>query len=304
MSDKYTEGVRLLKELISCYNGISVEELEKQVKNDVLKLFELNEDIHKIHMCNMFQCKELLSKLKLIIARLDSLDPLVPIKQKNIQELLLAREILEQGIIISVRDKDLKAFTIYTSQLFVYYFDYKNIIPKSKKQNAILGTYLLYLLASNSVGDFHMTLEIISIEDQNDPYIKYVLELEQHIMDGYFNRVLTRKSEIPLYLYSLFMDKLHDTIRFKLIDCIFASSTSISIKHACELLCFCHSVELMEFLNLYNDTKEEQKETLPPYEIIEGYIVFNNQIQTTQDIPSLEIYNNTIGYATELERIV
>lgn len=304
MSDKYADAVRLFKELVCCYHGISIEDLEKETKNDILKLFEINGDIHKVHMCNLFQCKELLTKLKLIIARFDSLDPLVPIQQKNVQELLLVREILEQGIIISVRDKDLKAFTIYTSQLFVYYFDYKNLVPKSTKQNAILGTYLLYLLASNSIGDFHMTLEIISIEDQNDPYIKYVLELEQNIMDGYFHRVLTRKSQIPLYLYSVFMEKLHDTIRFKLIDCIFASASSISMNHACELLCFNHSGELTEFLNLYKETKETQKETIPPYEIIEGSILFNNQVTTAQDIPSLEIYNNTIGYATELERIV
>ncbi|CRG99806.1 26S proteasome regulatory subunit RPN12, putative [Plasmodium relictum] len=304
MSKEYKEGIKLFKELISCYNNISEEELDKKANDDINKIIDLGDDINDPTTCNIYKCKEILSKLKLIIIHLPSIDPLLPICKKNINELLLAREVLEKGVIISIRDKDIKSFNIYTAQLFIYYFDYKDILPKSKKQNGILGVYLLYLLASNSIGDFHMTLEIIPIEDQNDKYIKYVLELEQHIMDGYFHYVLTRKDEIPLYLYSLFMERLYSTIRYKLADCIFSSSNSISLLHACELLKFKSENELYEFITAYNETKTSQGENNVIWEIKNNKIFFNNKTVNSQEVPALEILNNTIGYATELERIV
>lgn len=304
MSADYYMALELFKQLVACYNNLPIEKINQEVQDDIQKVIEINEDISVPTTCNLFKCKELLAQLKLLIIRFSANDPLVPIRTKNINELLLTREILERGVIISIRDKDVKSFSIYFDQLFIFYFDYTNILPKSKKQNGIIGVYLLYLLATNAISDFHMLLEILPIEDLQDKYIKYVLELEQHIMDGYFHFVLTKKEQIPLYLYSLFIDKFHDTIRTKLADCISASSTCISVDHARELMHFENVNELNEFINMYNEAQNAQGENAAIWEVKNDMIYFKNQVVNTPEIPALEMFNNAIGYATELERIV
>ncbi|CAA15600.1 hypothetical protein PFAG_00435 [Plasmodium falciparum Santa Lucia] len=304
MSNVLEECIKLYKDLICCYNNISEKELIEGTNDDLDNLLNLNEDISISTACDINKCKEILGKLKLLIIHLSSVNPLICIGQKDIRELLIVRGILEKGVIISIRNKDIKSFNIYIAQLFIYYFDYKDILPKSKKQNAIVGLYLLYLLASNSIGDFHMTLEILPLEDHNDIYIKYVLNVEQNIMDGFFHHVLTKKENIPLYLYESFMDKLYTTIRFKLIDCIFASTNSIHLLYACELLKLSNQQNLNDFIIQYNEAKNNQGEYNAVCEIKDNHIVCKNQTIAVQQLPSLEIINNSIGYATELERIV
>ncbi|SOV73927.1 26S proteasome regulatory subunit RPN12, putative [Plasmodium sp. gorilla clade G3] len=304
MSKEFEECIKLFKDLICSYNNINEKELIEGTNDDLDNMLNLNEDISIPTVCDINKCKEILSKLKLLIIHLPSLNPLISIGEKDIRELLVVREILEKGVIISIRDKDIKSFNIYIAQLFIYYFDYKDVLPKSRKQNAIIGLYLLYLLASNSIGDFHMTLEILSLEDHNDIYIKYVLNVEQNIMDGFFHHVLTKKEDIPLYLYESFMDKLYTTIRFKLIDCILASTNSIHLLYACELLKLSNQQNLYDFIMQYNETKNNQGEYNSLCEIKDNHIVSKNHIITMQELPSLEIINNSIGYATELERIV
>ncbi|KJP89674.1 hypothetical protein AK88_00634 [Plasmodium fragile] len=303
MSNELMQGLALYKELLCVYYNVRESELGIG-KGDVGSLFQLKEDLSQVINCDIVKCKEILTKLKLVLIHLPSVDPLVPIGKKNTNELLLARHILEKGVIISILDRDIKSFSIYMAQLLLYYLDYRNFLPKSKSQNGIIGMYLLYLLSSNLIGDFHMTLEIISIEDQNDQYIKYVLQLEQHIMDGYFYYVLTKKEDIPLYLYALFIERLYNTIRHKLADCIFASSNCISSDYACELLQFVSENDLFQFIGEYNETKTSEGESNLLWEVRNKKIYFNNPTVHVQELPALEVLNNTIGYATELERIV
>ncbi|CAG9479226.1 26S proteasome regulatory subunit RPN12, putative [Plasmodium vivax] len=303
MSNELLQGAALYKELLCVYHNLAESELGLS-GGDVGALFQIKENLSQPISCDIQKCKEILTKLKLVLIHLPSVDPLVPIGKKNINELLLARHILEKGVIISILDRDIKAFSIYMAQLLLYYFDYCNFLPKSGNQNGIIGMYLLYLLSSNLIGDFHMTLEVISIEDQSDEYIKYALELEQHIMDGYFHHVLTKKENIPLYLYSLFIERLYNTIRHKLADCLFASSNCISSEYACELLKLGSEQELCQFIGEYNEAKTSQGECNLLWEVRNKKIYFNNQTVHVQDLPALEVLNNTIGYATELERIV
>ncbi|VWU53136.1 26S proteasome regulatory subunit RPN12, putative [Hepatocystis sp. ex Piliocolobus tephrosceles] len=304
MSIELQEGLSLFKELVCCYEGISEQELNAYINNDINKLYELTKNITKPDKCNIEACKEILKKLKAVIIHIPSIDPLLPIHKKNINDLLLIREILEKGVIISIIDDDIKSFTIYITQLFTYYFDYKNILTKSEKQNALVGVYLLYLLSSNMIGEFHMLLEIIPIEDQNDYFIKYVLELEEHIIDGYFHYVLIKKEDTPLYLYSIFMERLYSTIKYKLADSIFASSNSINLINICEILQLNDENELYNFIAEYNEVKTIQGNSIITYKVIDNKICFNNPNENFKSVPSLEIMNNTIGYATELERIV
>ena len=111
------------------------------------------------------------------------------------EELLLAREILESGALLSIRQMDIPAFERYVAQLKVYYSD-ASFLPPSPKQFPILGLNLLRLLAQNRIAEFHTELELIPTELQHaNIYIKYPAQLEQHIMEGSYHKVLSAKND-------------------------------------------------------------------------------------------------------------
>jgi hypothetical protein len=111
------------------------------------------------------------------------------------EELLVAREILEHGALLSIRQMDIPAFERYVAQLKVYYSD-ASILTPSQRQFPILGLNLLRLLAQNRIAEFHTELELIPTELQHaNIYIKYPAQLEQHIMEGSYHKVLSAKTD-------------------------------------------------------------------------------------------------------------
>lgn len=54
----------------------------------------------------------------------------------------------------------------------------------------LLGLNLLWLLTQNRVAEFHTELELLSPNDiQNNVFIHYPVSLEQHLMEGSYNKV-------------------------------------------------------------------------------------------------------------------
>merc|ERR1719231_1904579 len=137
------------------------------------------------------------------------------------QELVLAREVLEQGALLSIKTMDIPAFERYVAQLKIYYSDCATALPPSQRQYPILGLNLLRLLAQNRIAEFHTELELIPPELQHSNiYIKYPAQLEQHIMEGSYNKVLSAKSEGVFQKEGMyFMDMLVDTVREEIADC-------------------------------------------------------------------------------------
>ena len=86
--------------------------------------------------------------------------------------------------------------------------------PASERQYPILGLNLLRLLAQNRIAEFHTELELLptAVRDAS-AYIKFPAQLEQHIMEGSYNRVLSAKQE-GMYAQEgmYFMDMLVDTV--------------------------------------------------------------------------------------------
>merc|ERR1711988_968374 len=165
------------------------------------------------------------------------------------QELLLAREILEHGALLSVRMHDIPSFERHVAQLKVYYNDFSTKLPPSQRQYPILGLNLLRLLAQNRVAEFHTELELIpSALQQSNIYIKYPAQLEQHIMEGSYNKVLSAKHDD---IYSkegmYFMDMLVDTVRDEIAECSERAYPSISGAELQTLLMLSSEAELADF---------------------------------------------------------
>jgi len=158
--------------------------------------------------------------------------------EQDKKNLLLAREILEFGALLSIRLKDLAAFERYVAQVKTYYYDFGQKIPVSSRQNMILGLNLMHLLAKNKLDEFHIELELIPLAQHQDQFIKHPVQLEQYMMEGAYNKVLKSKDSAPNDSYTFFMDLLMNTVRNEIADCLEAAYNDINVTDAQKLLGF------------------------------------------------------------------
>lgn len=133
-----------------------------------------------------------------------------------------AREILELGAITSLRQMDSASFIRYYQQLQPFYDFERDIASsnntqkdalKTSQRSKITGLYLLLLLSSGDTSQFHTVLEGLIVEAslegrsvEDDPYIRYPVELERSLMEGSYDKVwrATKSSEVPTEDFGLF----------------------------------------------------------------------------------------------------
>ena len=197
-------------------------------------------------------CLQLMTQLKIALLDFSSLPPATADGSATAQqELTLAREILEHGAMLSIKAMDIPSFERYVAQLKVYYTDCATHLPESQRQFPILGLNLLRLLAQNRIAEFHTELEQIPMAlQQSNVYIKFpaqvasrthrqspltplsqrsarptdrppapMPQLEQHIMEGSYNKVLSAKQDGQYAKEGMFfMDMLVDTVRDEIAE--------------------------------------------------------------------------------------
>ncbi|KAF3448738.1 hypothetical protein FNV43_RR09451 [Rhamnella rubrinervis] len=241
-------------------------------------------------------CTKLLSELKVKLTEFRSLPPLFEDTPNAVHELTLARDIYEHAVVLSVKDEDQDAFERDFFQLKPYYTDARNRLPPSPQEYPILGLNLLRLLVQNRIAEFHTELELLSSIALENPCIKHAVELEQSFMEGAYNRVLSARQTVPHETYVYFMDLLAKTVRDEIAGCSEKAYDYLSISDARQMLLFTSDQELLKY------SEEEH----PEWEIKNGFVYFQKAKETTpcKEIPSLQLINQTLSYARELERIV
>lgn len=154
---------------------------------------------------------------------------LIPTPLTPPQLISLAREVLEFGAIASIRQTDADTFTRYYQQLQPFYDLERhastpgesagNMDFSTSQRSKITGLYLLLLLSTGNSTNFHTVLEGLveeaslngkSVED--DPYIKYPVELERNLMEGSYDKVWreTKSERVPSEDFGLFSNvRLH-----------------------------------------------------------------------------------------------
>ena len=119
----------------------------------------------------------------------------IPIRNRiwfviSLQDLFIAREILEIGVEYSVAREDVNAFERYMAMLKTYYMDYADKLEESPKKYELLGLNLLRLLSQNETAKFHTEIELLDPATiQENPYISCPVKLEQDIMEGSYKKV-------------------------------------------------------------------------------------------------------------------
>ena len=130
---------------------------------------------------------------------------LIPTPSTSPQLISLAREVLELGALASIRQTDAPLFTRYYQQLQPFYDLERHastgesvgkVDLRGSQRSKITGLYLLLLLSMGDSTSFHSVLEGLveeaslngkSVED--DPFIKYPVELERNLMEGSYDKV-------------------------------------------------------------------------------------------------------------------
>ncbi|GFZ16385.1 regulatory particle non-ATPase 12A [Actinidia rufa] len=238
-------------------------------------------------------CTKLLSQLK----SLEAFHHYLKKRPMQIHELTIARDIYEHAVVLSVKIEDQDAFERDFFQLKPYYTDAcSGRLPPSPQEYPILGLNLLRLLVQNRIAEFHTELELLSAPALENPCIKHAVELEQSFMEGAYNRVLSARQTVPHETYVYFMDLLAKTVRDEIAGCSEKAYDSLSINDARRMLLYSSDQELFEYI------KEEHSE----WEIKNGYVIFQRAKESApcKEIPSLQLINQTLSYARELERIV
>lgn len=172
---------------------------------------------------------------------------------------------------------------------------YRKEIGESKNKYQLLGLNLLFLLSQNRVSEFHTELELLPQEIiQANEFIRHPLALEQHLMEGSYNKIFRAKGHGPSQSYNVFMDILLDTVRNEIGACLESSYDQISVKEAQKRLNFKNEKEVIAFGKKRNWTLSADN----------VYTFASKTDKPKEPLPSVELAEQAISYARELEMIV
>lgn len=272
---------------------------------------------------------------------------LIPTPSTPPQLLSLAREVLELGALTSIRREDAPSFTRYYQQLQPFYDAERHIEAttggvdlSTSQRSKITGLYLLLLLSVGQNTDFHTVLEGLVVEAslkgvsvEDDPFIKYPVELERSLMEGSYDKVWreTKSERVPSEEFGLFsnvcstchhlgifrflqegdhmltiaLQVLVGTIRREIADCSEKAYPSLPISNAKNLLFLDSEGAVIEFAQERGWILRDGRIYFP----IEPEAPGAQAIPGTRSekdilVASGTIIENAIGYARELETIV
>merc|ERR1712072_1352806 len=192
---------------------------------------------------------------------------------------------------LNLREKDIEEFQRHMSMLKPYYVDYGAMLPASPMQETVLGLNLLRLLAQGCLDEFHTELETISAAHLSSAAIQFPVQLEQLSMEGSYHKVMHFRQQLPSPEYSVFMDTLSDTLREEIASCCEKAYKSLPCTKAAELL-------MLEVGTLGSFCEERG------WSVRGDTIDFVSETVEKREIPAMELIEETLEYATQLERIV
>eukprot|EP00898_Chlorokybus_atmophyticus_P004503 jgi/Chlat1/5053/Chrsp33S05053 len=258
---------------------------------ELQKLFDSFKQAYAVG--DLKRCSDLLVQLKIKLTEFSSLPPLYKESQSSIQELTVARDILEHAVLLSVRLRDEAAFERNFQQLKAYYTDTTHLLAPSAQQYCITGLNLLRLLVQNRIAEFHTEVELIPPQAQASPHIHHAIAVEQSLMEGAYNKVLSARNDIPDSAYGYFMDLLITTVRDEVAGCSEKAYTSLKLGDARKMMMLPSDAEALEYAQQRG------------WEVRDSTIYFTTKEMTAcRELPSLQIIDQTLAYARELERIV
>lgn len=244
--------------------------------------------------------KMLLKTLKLQLMELDSLPPVVMESPNAEAERILARQVYEHAVILAVKDGNKEEFQRFLSTLRPYYNGFSDAVSQSELKPSIVGLHLLFLLVENQLADFHSELELLTEDQKKHSAISFCTQLDRHLMIGSYDQVLQEAASPPVEFYSFFLTSLLETVRVNICECVLAAYRNLTLQAATKVLMFNSVDETVCFFNAHYPELDVSSSTTN----IDLGSEDDRMLHRSEDIPSLRLINQTLSYATELERIV
>ncbi|KAL8711086.1 MAG: hypothetical protein Q9220_004467 [cf. Caloplaca sp. 1 TL-2023] len=268
------------------------------------KLSDILSQLQKSSSSSPQKLTSLLSSAK---RELLTLNALIPSPTTPTPILVLARQTLETGALLSIHLQQPDAFTRYYQQLLPFYEIPDSSYQNNKSQRSkVTGLYLLLLLTKGDYAGFHTVLEGLEVEHagkgkglEDDHFISYPVKLERWLMEGSYDRVwaATKREGVPSEEFGVFSEVLVGTIRDEIASCSEKAYPSLPIANAKNLLFLESEGSVVDFAQGRG------------WVVKDGRIYFPQQQdegRTEREIlvASGTVIENTIGYARELEMIV
>lgn len=240
----------------------------------------------------------LLASCKSAVLEFDSIPPLNSASPNATQERIVARTFFEGAVLYALRAGDNANLHRYLAQLRPYYSDFGPPVSSSTLRGALTGLNLLALLADNALSDFHSELELVSSELIADVHVTFALRIERALAVGAYDDVLSAARAPPSPLFAPLLTALVSTARAQIAECAEAAYTSLSASAARDLLLLSSDAEAMQFFN-------ERGWVLQQERIVFARTSAGGEREAKREgLPALRLVSETLGMATELDRIV
>nr|VZI29942.1 unnamed protein product [Spirometra erinaceieuropaei] len=217
---------------------------------------------------NLALCQEKLENLTLDLTRFSYMPRQESLATKR--ELLIARDTLEIGAILSLEKRDMVAFERYMTQLKCYYCDYKTNLPESPYKYELFGLNLLRLLAQGRLSEFHT-----------------------YLMEGNFQKIFIAKDNVPSERYNYFVDILLNATRDEIASCIEAAYEQLSLPEAKKTLFFKDTDQMKAYAEQRNWHLDGNV-----------YRFLRSQKQTDNVLPATDLTRILLDYTRELDQII
>jgi len=249
---------------------------------------------HALETGQYSEADGLLKQLRVTLLEFDSLPPLSLDTPNSLEERILARDVYEDSVYLSIGLEDKEVLEKCLQCLRPFYTPSSGI-PESIYTSTIRGAELLFLLIENRLDEFHSTLELLSEAQLGHPAIAFATELDQQLMVGSFDKVLSSATNPPHPAFKFILKSLINTVRITIGECISSSYESLDVSSARTLLMFDSLEETEEFVN----------DNFPWRREFEKFQIRDNNNKNKADmLNSSETIRMALSYATELDRIV
>ncbi len=246
---------------------------------------------------------------------------------------------MENAVLLAVKLRDSTKVERYILQLKMYYADAG--LAESGQRYEIMGLWLLHLLVESRLAEFHSEvrgeaaahaiscaavhrtrhaaasasrrrstshpvrapppprsrgsqIELLPEAGRAHPCITFSVRLEQELMEGAYNRVLSAQRAVPNAYYARFMESLVETVRKEVLDCVEKAYGSLTLAELQKMLLF----DAPKTAALIAELKPSW--VVSP----SGSVAFAQAQKATAPLPSLRLINETLRYATDLDRII
>jgi len=154
---------------------------------------------------------------------------------KSNAELKLAMDGLEMGATASISSKNFDLFERVFQQLKQFYAS-KELKKQSTNRQYLQGLYLMYLLVKNKPETFHTEIEQLEFEDLENKFIKLPINVDEYLMDGRYNKVLSLMNKLPDQNFAMFLAEMENTIRNEIAASLQLIHDSMPVKNAIQIL--------------------------------------------------------------------